>query len=419
MAAPAVFIVSMYSADRPVCDFGTNSRSSVTDSGLKLTRDQVLPEGRQHVAGPARDLHTQRIKADKLHRVPHDIGPKTGAGCENNRVVDAGLDRPDPATGRSISIQFLDRYEFIEQAIVEHQTQPVFRAGIRHPDKTLACRIDFAQFCRRARNKAFKTMAVGFEINPTVDQQFQIWKILRQFRSGITVRLSDLVKEQEQPGRGPTEKTNILSLDGGHQACHLFFPVGDLCQIVRRKGTSAEPPGQVCRHDSRQVSAADTLGFLNKIRAASQHEGLASENPALGPVAEMMANQVQSGDGVRRHHLMGAGNIFCAPGRGARGDSEEWNRTGPADAPQIRERFLPVFFVEILVAAQRHALLILGDAADIAEIMVPSKFRTRCPTDQSEQLALLDIGGVHTRELPQATARIQTGNRRGIQHLRA
>jgi hypothetical protein len=75
--------------------------------------------------------------------------------------------------GRPGRVDFGDRHEFVEDAVIEHDPQPVALATIGGSNKALAGRIDLAGFGPAALEPFGKARAIGREIDPAMDDEFE------------------------------------------------------------------------------------------------------------------------------------------------------------------------------------------------------------------------------------------------------
>src|SRR6516162_6667189 len=95
------------------------------DGLFYLLAHQMLAKSRECIGKPAGHEEPWRVARDETNRVADYIGPKPGAGGNCDRVIDTGLDLADPMPSRSRGIDFPHRHEFVENADVKHQAQPL------------------------------------------------------------------------------------------------------------------------------------------------------------------------------------------------------------------------------------------------------------------------------------------------------
>src|SRR4051812_12408672 len=130
----------------------------------------------------------------------------------------------------------------------------------------------------------------------------------------------------------------------------------------------------------------------------------------------MVGEQVEPGLSVRADHLGGDRDEFGGAAAGAGALGEERDPTRPAEVDEVREDRLPVGRPEILVTPQRHGGLERGVVADPLEIVVAPEAGRGGTPQQMPQRALLDGGGVLTREPPRPDPGIEPQQRGCIDH---
>ena len=108
-----------------------------TDRFVGIVHHQLFAEGIDIVLGTSRDYELVRIKGGETDGVADLVAPKT-AGCGNHhRIVLADFDGFQRKDGRVVAAHLIDRYKFIEHAVVDHHQQAVFRRIVLQSEESL------------------------------------------------------------------------------------------------------------------------------------------------------------------------------------------------------------------------------------------------------------------------------------------
>jgi len=135
----------------------------------------------------------------------------------------------------------------------------------------------------------------------------------------------------------------------------------------------------------------------NGKRAAAQHKVAPTHHPALWVMPQMMCEHIQGSIPVFGQYIPGARNVFGNSGCRTGGYREVRNGAGPRAIGQFRKVRLPVLLPKMLVAAERYALLELGNTAYAGEVVIAAKSSCTGVTNEPEQEPFLFGNGVLDR----------------------
>ena len=262
-------------------------------------------------------------------------------------------------------------------------------------------------------------MPVRREIDPAMHDQVELWEIVGEAAAARRPQRVQCVEQHEQPARHATERANVGRQRRGGQPRDLLLPIRDVGQLRRRKVAAPGPARHLGRGNAAQVTAADAGRFLDQCRAAAEQEAAAAEDAAVRSLRYVVDQHVQAGAAVGADHRARAGDVLHPARCRARGHREVGNDAGPRYVRQAREGHLPIVGPEILVAAQRHARLEVGNRGDPREIVVAAEPRARGPAHQPQQHSRLRRRRVLSSQGAPAVPRIQAQQRRRVAHPRA
>ena len=104
----------------------------------------MFAKGGKRITGAAGEADQGRGERFESNRVADHVGPHARAGRNDDRIVDPGLDRPQPVASWTGRIQLVDRDELIEDPVIVDQAQQPGRR-IAECDESLGAGVDFLQ----------------------------------------------------------------------------------------------------------------------------------------------------------------------------------------------------------------------------------------------------------------------------------
>src|SRR5689334_432348 len=98
----------------------------------------MFAEARERIGNSPSDEQARRTDVDESDRVPKHIGPKAGAGRDDDRVIRSRLDVCDPVARWSLAVEFRKRNKFEKQSVAGDQPHAVMRTPVRNRDEAFA-----------------------------------------------------------------------------------------------------------------------------------------------------------------------------------------------------------------------------------------------------------------------------------------
>src|SRR5205085_8464293 len=140
-------------------------------------------------------------------------------------------------------------------------------------------------------------LAVRAEVDAPMHHELEM-RIEIGEASGIGMQLQELAGEQQHPAGSASEAADILIERQPRQSISMLLPIGIERQTPGREGEGRHPARHFVEGNAAEVAVIDAGRRLAEHGAAAQHEILATEEPALGTMSDMMDEQVEDGGGI-------------------------------------------------------------------------------------------------------------------------
>ena len=371
---------------------GARLGAGLGQSLLGIVYDELLAEGVDEVLGAPRDDELVGTVVGELHRVADDVSPEAGRSGDDHGVVLVQFHVFKAADARVILADILQRDEFVEDAVVDHQQHgAVGRVALR-AEVAFGGIVGFHVVHLAAVDHLLVLFAVGCEGYTAVEEDFQIGPhFLQALLAGL---LQDVLDEHQHPRRYARQVGDV-GMDGfAGNGFHLRFEVLHQSRLLARHADEVDQRVEVFHQDGRQVAYQAVVRVQVGSVASAQNQSLAREEAAFGVLPQV------EGYGVLTAAVVRVVQRFLADGQELALVVRRTRRLGkPAYLRRPQQVLLSgpqagYVGLYLFISLYRQAVLEVFIGMYGTEVILPTPLRLGGFADETHQYTMLYLSSV-------------------------